>query len=81
MTINNTDVTLTNWSEVKGKIKAKWSKFADADVESLKGNMHLITEKIEKAYGLSKDRAEQEYKDFKISLGALPPNVEPAKPN
>jgi uncharacterized protein YjbJ (UPF0337 family) len=60
-----TDKAATDWTEMKSKIKSKWSKLADAEVESFKTNMDLITDKIQKAYGYTKDKAEQEYRDFK----------------
>jgi len=64
----STENATPNWTELKGKIKARWGKFADADVDGFRDNMHLITETIQKKYGYAKDKAEQEYKDFKMSL-------------
>ena len=75
------DKAQTDWTALKGKIKTKWSKLADADVDSFKGNMHLITEKIQKTYGLTKDKAEQEYKDFNKSIEPAVSIAEKAKPN
>jgi uncharacterized protein YjbJ (UPF0337 family) len=62
------DQGMVEWAELKGKIKSKWSKLVDTDVDSFKGNMHLIADKVQAAYGYSKDRAQQEYSDFKKSL-------------
>lgn len=76
-----TDKATTDWNEIKGKIKSKWGKFADAEVDSFKGNMDLISEKIQKVYGYTKDKAEQEYKDFKKTLEPVVSTVEKAKPN
>lgn len=75
------DKATTEWNETKSKIKSKWSKLADVDVDSFKGNMDLITEKIQKAYGYTKDKAEQEYKDFKKTLEPAVTVAEKAKPN
>ena len=75
------DKATTEWNETKGKIKSKWSKLADADVDSFKGNMDLIAEKIQKAYGYTKDKAEQEYKDFKKTLESAVTAAEKVKPN
>lgn len=68
MTTN--DKINAEWTELKGKIKNKWNKLVDADVDTFKGNLDLIAEKIEKAYGYTKDKAQQEYSDFKKSLEA-----------
>lgn len=64
----STNSAQKNWPEVKGKIKAKWGKFADSDIDSFKDNMNLIAAKVEKVYGITKDKAEQEYKDFTKSI-------------
>jgi len=69
------------WSEIRGKIKQKWDKLVDIDVDAVKGNMHLISEKLQKAYGYTKDKAEQEYTDFKKTLAPAVTPVEKAKPN
>lgn len=61
-----------NWTEVRGKIKSKWSKFADSDLDGFKGNLDLIAEKVQKVYGLTKDKADQEYSDFKKSIEEKP---------
>ena len=75
------DNTQKDWTELKGKIKSKWIKFVDADVEAFKGNLHLITEKVQKVYGITKDKAEQEYADFKKTLEAKPNETTKPKPN
>lgn len=81
-----TEQTAAEWTEIKGKIKSKWSKFGEAELESFKGNMDLISEKMQKSYGFTKDKAEQEYQDFKKTLEPVAPKaadavVTPAKPN
>ena len=68
----STDNTQKDWKEIKGRIKSKWGKFVDADVESFKGNLHLIAAKVQSVYGMTKDKAEMEYADFKKALDAKP---------
>jgi uncharacterized protein YjbJ (UPF0337 family) len=75
------DKALPEWKELRNKIKAKWSKLADLEVDGFKDNMHLISAKIQKAYGYTKDKAEQEYKDFRKSLEPTVTPVEKSKPN
>jgi len=64
--------TQENWTEIRTKIKTKWDKFADADLDGFKGNMHLIPEKIQKTYGIAKDKAELEYNEFKKTIESSP---------
>lgn len=62
MTVENIE---KGWTDMKSKIKTKWNKFSDSDVEGFKDKMHLISEKIQKVYSITKEKAEEEYKDFK----------------
>jgi uncharacterized protein YjbJ (UPF0337 family) len=56
----NTDLNAMiekNWSEVKGKIKSKWDKINDEEIESVKSDLGQLSGKIQKAYGIAKERA------------------------
>ncbi len=77
----NTDKAQTEWTALKAKIKGKWSKFNDTEVDSFRGKMHLISDQIQKTYGSTKDKAEQEYKDFAKGLEAAVTPTEASKPN
>lgn len=65
--IMNTKNQQTNWKELKGQIKSKFSKLSDSDIEGLNGHMDQLTSKVQKAYGYDKSRAEQECKTFNKS--------------
>ncbi len=64
----NSDIAQGNWTEIKGKIKTKWAKFTDNDVEAFKGNLDQIVGKVQQTYGFAKEKAEKEFQDFKNSL-------------
>ena len=65
----NKDSAQGSWTEMKGKIKARWAKLTDNDIDEFKGNMEQIAGKLQKTYGYAKDKAQQEYKEFNASLG------------
>lgn len=69
----------TEWTELRKKIKLRWSRFTESEIEFFKGDLELITENIKKSYGYSNAKAEQEYKDFKKSLEAAAKAVESLK--
>ena len=60
-----------NWTELKGKIKSKWSKFSDEEVESIKSDLNQLTGKVQKVYGVAKENAERQYDEFKTSVKSL----------
>lgn len=70
---------LAQWNELKRKIKLRWSRFTESEIELFKGNLELITENIKKSYGSSNAKAEQEYQDFKKSLESAAKAIEALK--
>ncbi len=66
----NTEMTQGVWNEIKGKIKAKWGKLTDDDVETVKGNLDQLTGKLQKTYGYAKEKADSEYKEFSKSIAS-----------
>lgn len=57
-----------DWAELKGKIKSKWSKFTDMELDGFQGKMDLISEKIQTVYGVTKAKADEEYREFRTGL-------------
>jgi uncharacterized protein YjbJ (UPF0337 family) len=57
----NTDVAQGQWTELKGKIKSKWAKFTDQDLQSVEGNFEELKGKLQQVYGYSKEKAEEEF--------------------
>ena len=66
----NTDQLKGNWKQFVGKAKEKWGKLTDNDIDSVNGHMDQIAGKVQQVYGYAKEKAEQEFKDFKASLSS-----------
>ncbi len=60
----NEDIVKGNWKQLSGKIKAKWGKLTDNDLEKAEGNKEYLLGKLQEHYGLAKDKAEQNLKDI-----------------
>ena len=58
----------SDWKETRSKIKAKFSKLSDAEVEGLNGHMEQLQSKVQKAYNYDSSKAERECKVFNESL-------------
>jgi len=57
-----------DWKETKTKIKAKFGKLSDSDIDGLDGHMDKLQGKVQKAYSYDNAKAEQECKSFTDSL-------------
>jgi hypothetical protein len=56
------------WSEVKKKIKLRWSKLNEEEIESVKDNLGLLSVQLARRYGFSDDFAKLESETFVYSL-------------
>lgn len=56
----NTDTIEGNWKQLKGKTKEMWGKLTDDDVDVIAGKRDMLSGKIQKAYGITKDDAEKQ---------------------
>jgi len=63
----NKDTLSGDWKNLKGKIKEKWGKLTDDDIDVIEGRRDQLTGAIQKRYGLAKDKANQEIDEFKKS--------------
>ncbi|MEC9261406.1 MAG: CsbD family protein, partial [Pseudomonadota bacterium] len=44
-----------------GKVKQKWGKLTDDEVEQMEGNFEEFYGKMQEKYGMSRDKARQEF--------------------
>jgi len=64
----NTDIMKGKWSEVKGKVKAKWAKLTDEDLDYVSGRATQLTGILQKKYGYKKDEADKQVDSFMKTL-------------
>lgn len=57
-----------SWKQFKGKIKAKWGDLTDDDLDVINGRREELLGRIQKAYGVGKEEAERQVRDFESSL-------------
>jgi uncharacterized protein YjbJ (UPF0337 family) len=60
----NRDIIEGNWKQVKGRIKSRWGRLTDDDLDQIEGDYEMLCGRIQKAYGLSRKEAEQKLKEL-----------------
>lgn len=63
----NSDQLEGNWKEVKGKIKEQWGKLTDNDLTAIDGKRDQLVGHIQKTYGIAKEEAEKQVKEYENS--------------
>jgi uncharacterized protein YjbJ (UPF0337 family) len=50
--------------QFKGKIKEQWGKLTDDDLKKLEGNRDQLAGRVQERYGIAKEEAERQVRDF-----------------
>ena len=53
------------WHQIKGKVKEQWGKLTDHDLKELEGHAEQLAGKLQERYGLAREEAERQVKDFR----------------
>jgi len=61
----NKDITAGNFKQLKGKIKQQWGKLTDDEIDQMEGNAEILAGKLQERYGLAKEDADREARDFR----------------
>ncbi len=64
----NSDVIKGKWKQLTGKIKERWGDLTDDDLQAADEHAEYLVGKLQERYGWSKERAEQEVRDFSDRL-------------
>jgi len=56
------------WDNFKGKVREKWGKFTDDDIDVIAGKRDQLLGRLKERYGYERDRAEKELDRFLDTL-------------
>jgi uncharacterized protein YjbJ (UPF0337 family) len=74
-----TNTVKGDWEQVKGKIKHRFGRLTDDAIESMKGNLDLLSGKLQSTYGYAKDQADREFESFKATIHTAAENFPDTK--
>jgi len=60
----NWDQVEGKWKQLKGQARQKWADLTDEDLEKINGKRDELVGKVQERYGLAKDQAEKQVKEF-----------------
>jgi len=67
----NQDIIKGKWSQLSGTLKEKWGKLTDDDINQLDGHREYLVGKLQERYGIAKDQADVQVKEFERSLQSI----------
>jgi uncharacterized protein YjbJ (UPF0337 family) len=53
-----------NWTQIKGKVKERWRKLTDDDLDLIDGSREQLEDKLQERYGYAKDQIRKDVNDW-----------------
>ena len=60
----NHDRIQGRWKQIKGKIRERWGKLTDDDLDIIAGRRDQLLGRIQERHGIARDQAEREVESF-----------------
>ena len=60
----NQDQLRGQWKQVKGRIKEKWGRLTEDDLDVIAGKRDQLLGRIQERHGVAKDEAHRQVQDF-----------------
>jgi uncharacterized protein YjbJ (UPF0337 family) len=73
----NEDIFKGQWTQLKGKIRERWGKLTDDDLDQVQGRSEQLMGKIQERYGIARDEAKRQLDSFFDDYGNRPSPATP----
>jgi uncharacterized protein YjbJ (UPF0337 family) len=64
----NSDIIKGKWKQLNGRIKERWGNLTDDDLDVAEGHSEYLAGKLQERYGWTKEKAQQELREFSDKL-------------
>ncbi len=64
----NSDIIKGKWKQLSGRIRERWGNLTDDDLDVAEGHSDYLAGKLQERYGWTKEKAQQELRDFSDKL-------------
>ena len=68
----NEDVLKGQWNQLKGKVREKWGKLTNDDLDQIQGRAQQLIGKIQERYGIAREEAERQLKEWQVAEKSTP---------
>lgn len=60
----NSETMKGEWNVIKGKVREKWGKLTDDDLDVIAGKRDQLVGTLQKRYGLAKEKVEEQVQEW-----------------
>ncbi len=66
----NEDIIKGKWEELKGDVQRRWGRLTNDDIQEINGERTKLLGRIQSNYGVKKDEAEKQLKEWEDRMAA-----------
>ena len=63
----NEDIIAGRWEQVKGSVQKRWGKLTNDNLDTINGSRMQLLGQIQESYGIARDEAEKQVKEWEGS--------------
>jgi uncharacterized protein YjbJ (UPF0337 family) len=60
-----TNARQVNFSHLKSRIKQRWRRLTDEEIDELEGRTEILASRLQECYGWDREEAERQVREFK----------------
>jgi uncharacterized protein YjbJ (UPF0337 family) len=64
----NEDRIKGQWKQLAGKLKEKWGKLTENDLQRAEGSREYLAGRLQERYGIARDEAKKQISEFEKTL-------------
>lgn len=64
----NKDVLMGKWKQLRGKVRQRWGKLTNNQLDQIGGNYERLVGVVQESYGYSRERAQEQVDGFLAGL-------------
>lgn len=61
----NTNARQVNFRNIRSRIKQRWRRLTDEEIDELEGRTEILASKLQECYGWDREEAERQVREFK----------------
>lgn len=61
----DTNMSQVSFRNIKGRIKQRWRRLSDEEIDELEGRAEVLASKLQECYGWDREEAERQVREFK----------------
>jgi len=68
----NQDTLKGEWSQLRGRVRKRWGKLTDDDLDQIEGDREILVGKLQERYGRTREQVERWFGEWRAGAESQP---------